>query len=59
LVYTVYKSIKSGKAAGNDPWNGFTLEWLTTSPPLLKNFDEVPEVKSRWPLWDMKKVNSE
>ena len=59
LVYIVYKSIKNGKAAGNDPWNGFTLEWLTTSPPPLKNFDEVPEVKSRWPLWDMKKENSE
>jgi cytochrome c oxidase subunit I len=55
LVYTVYKSIKSGKAAGNDPWNGFTLEWLTTSPPLLKNFDEVPEVQDRRPLWDMKR----
>ncbi len=59
LVYIVYKSIKNGKAAGNDTWNGFTLEWLTTSPPPLKNFDEVPEVKSRWPLWDMKKENSE
>ena len=55
LVYTVYKSIKSGKAAGNDPWNGFTLEWLTTSPPPLKNFDEVPEVQDRRPLWDMKR----
>lgn len=59
LVYIVYKSIKNGKAAGTDPWNGFTLEWLTKSPPPLKNFDEVPEVKSRWPLWDMKKENGE
>jgi cytochrome c oxidase subunit 1/cytochrome c oxidase subunit I+III len=59
LVYIVYKSIKNGKAAGNDPWNGFTLEWLTTSPPPLKNFDEVPEVKSRWPLWDLKQLKEE
>ena len=55
LVYIVYKSIKSGKAAGNDPWGGFTLEWLTTSPPALKNFDKVPEVHDRRPLWDMKR----
>src|SRR6185312_5086907 len=59
LGYMIFKSLKSGKKAGNDPWDGFTLEWLTTSPPPLKNFDEVPEVKSRWPLWDMKKENSE
>jgi cytochrome c oxidase subunit 1/cytochrome c oxidase subunit I+III len=50
LVYMVYKSIKSGKTAGNDPWDGFTLEWLTTSPPPLKNFDDVPEVHGRRPL---------
>ena len=54
LIYIIFKSIKSGKAAGDDPWNAYTLEWATTSPPSLKNFDEVPVVKGRRPLWDMK-----
>lgn len=54
LIYIIFKSIKSGKAAGDDPWNAYTLEWATTSPPSLKNFDEVPVVKGRRPLWDIK-----
>ncbi|MGN6195326.1 MAG: cytochrome c oxidase subunit I [Ginsengibacter sp.] len=54
LLYIVFKSIRSGKDAGKDPWDGFTLEWLTTSPPQLKNFDEVPVVQGRRPLWDWK-----
>ncbi|HXR83832.1 MAG TPA: cytochrome c oxidase subunit I [Hanamia sp.] len=54
LLYMVYKSIKGGKKAGKDPWDGFTLEWLTTSPPQLKNFDNVPVVHGRRPLWDWK-----
>lgn len=52
LIYIIYKSLKNGKSAGNDPWKGFSLEWLTTSPPALKNFDEVPVVDGRRPLWD-------
>ena len=54
LGYMIIKSLKSGKKAGNDPWDGFTLEWSTTSPPSLKNFDEVPVVTGRMPLWDLK-----
>jgi cytochrome c oxidase subunit 1/cytochrome c oxidase subunit I+III len=54
LAYTIYKSLKSGKVAGKDPWNGFTLEWYADSPPQLKNFDEVPVVNGRRPLWDLK-----
>jgi cytochrome c oxidase subunit I len=43
-----------GKAAGNDPWDAWTLEWTTTSPPPAYNFAVVPEVRSRRPLWDLK-----
>jgi cytochrome c oxidase subunit 1 len=43
-----------GERAGNDPWDGWTLEWLTSSPPPVYNFAEVPTVQSRRPLWDLK-----
>lgn len=54
LGYMIFKSLKSGKKASNDPWDGFTLEWAAASPPNLKNFDEVPVVNGRRPLWDLK-----
>jgi len=40
--------------AGHDPWDAWTLEWSTSSPPPEYNFAELPEVKSRRPLWDLK-----
>jgi heme/copper-type cytochrome/quinol oxidase subunit 1 len=40
--------------AVSDPWDAFTLEWATTSPPPVENFKEIPVVRSRRPLWDMK-----
>jgi len=43
-----------GKAAGNDPWDAWTLEWSTTSPPPDYNFATIPVVHSRRPLWDLK-----
>jgi cytochrome c oxidase subunit 1 len=43
-----------GPKAGNDPWDAWTLEWSTTSPPPDYNFAVVPTVRSRRPLWDLK-----
>ena len=53
FIFNIFYSLKKGKEAGDNPWDAWTLEWLTTSPPQLKNFDNVPFVKSRRPLWDL------
>jgi cytochrome c oxidase subunit 1 len=50
LLWSYFK----GKVAGNDPWDAWTLEWSTSSPPVEYNFAEIPVVKSRRPLWDIK-----
>src|SRR5580765_8430683 len=47
-------SLLKGKTAGNDPWDAWTLEWSTSSPPVEYNFAKIPVVKSRRPLWDIK-----
>ncbi len=50
LLWSAWK----GKIAGDDPWDAWTLEWATTSPPPDYNFEKLPEVRSRRPLWDLK-----
>ena len=48
------KSLANGEQAGNDPWDGATLEWTLTSPPPVHNFDLMPKVTSERPFWDQK-----
>ena len=54
FVWNILRSLRQGKRAGNDPWDAWTLEWTTSSPPPEYNFAEPPVVKSRRPLWDLK-----
>jgi cytochrome c oxidase subunit I len=53
-LFNVLRSLRKGTPAGNDPWDAWTLEWSTTSPPPEYNFAEIPAVRSRRPLWDLK-----
>ena len=54
FVLNLIRSLIHGAVAGNDPWDAWTMEWSTTSPPPEYNFETLPEVRSRRPLWDLK-----
>lgn len=54
FVYNILISLRSGKEAGKDPWDAWTLEWATSSPPPAYNFAIIPVVNSRRPMWDLK-----
>jgi cytochrome c oxidase subunit I len=54
FIWNVFKSLRSGEAAGEDPWDGSTLEWATSSPPPAYDFAKIPAVTSLRPLWDQK-----
>ena len=54
FVLNLIVSLFRGKIAGPDPWDAWTLEWTTASPPHAYNFDEEPVVSSARPLWDLK-----
>ena len=43
--------------AGDDPWGGNTLEWITTSPPPEHNFEWLPPIRSERPAFDWRHRN--
>jgi cytochrome c oxidase subunit I len=54
-VYNVARSLKRGTIAGPDPWKANTLEWFTSSPPPVNNFDVVPRIRSVEPMKDIRR----
>src|SRR5262245_41816092 len=53
FVVNLVRSYLKGEPAGEDPWDAWTLEWATTSPPPEYNFETLPVVRSSRPLWDL------
>ena len=54
FLVNFFKSVRSGEVAGDDPWDGRTLEWAIPSPPPEYNFARIPVVHSNEPFWDQK-----
>ena len=54
FFWNLITSLRSGLPAGDDPWDAYTLEWDTSSPPVHYNFLTIPTVRSRRPFYDMK-----
>ncbi len=53
------KSFTGGELAGDDPYDGQTLEWTVPSPAPADNFAEIPRVSSAEPLFDLKPARSD
>jgi cytochrome c oxidase subunit 1 len=54
-LINVLRSLKKGPIAGPDPWKANTLEWFTTSPPPVNNFDVIPRIRSVEPMKDIRR----
>jgi cytochrome c oxidase subunit I+III len=52
FLVNLARSYLAGTRAGENPWGADSLEWATASPPPPYNFAVIPEVRSRYPMWD-------
>ena len=59
FLYNFFMSRRNGPIAGPNPWNAGTLEWSIPSPPPEYNFAVLPNVTSRYPLWEGSEADAE
>ena len=61
LVFLVnlIRSVRGGEAAGDDPWDARTLEWVIPSPTPSHNYDVIPTVTHRDEFWHRKYAEDE
>ncbi|HEX2041458.1 MAG TPA: cytochrome c oxidase subunit I [Acidimicrobiales bacterium] len=58
LLVNFWITARWGRRAGDDPWEGHTLEWATSSPPPEHNFHELPPIRSERPVYDRRQAAS-
>ncbi len=51
FILNFFLTMRREPTAPPNPWDAATLEWATTSPPPEHDFDVIPEVRARDPLW--------
>ncbi|MGH3646484.1 MAG: aa3-type cytochrome oxidase subunit I [Micromonosporaceae bacterium] len=56
FLWNVWKSYRAGRTVDvDDPWGyGASLEWATSCPPPLRNFNSMPRIRSERPAFDLK-----
>jgi cytochrome c oxidase subunit 1 len=54
FLVNVVATFINGEKVGDDPWEGNTLEWATSSPPPPYNFDKLPPIRSERPVFDLR-----
>jgi cytochrome c oxidase subunit 1 len=53
FIANLIVSFRHRVPAPDNPWDGQTLEWATTSPPPVHNFETLPPIRSERPVWDL------
>jgi cytochrome c oxidase subunit I len=57
FLWSVVQAYRRPLPAGDDPWGGYTLEWITSSPPPEHNFTWLPPIRSERPVFDWRHRN--
>jgi cytochrome c oxidase subunit 1 len=55
FAWNVWRSLRKPRTAPDDPWEGNSLEWVTTSPPPHHNFHQIPQIISERPAFDLRR----
>ena len=52
FLIAITKALRQRPTAEDDPWEGNSLEWATSSPPPHHNFRHLPPIHSERPVFD-------
>jgi heme/copper-type cytochrome/quinol oxidase subunit 3 len=58
IVLNIWRSLHSTVRAPDNPWQAWTLEWATSSPPPPENFVALPKITSNRPLYDLEHAST-